>query len=251
MVIWKAAMAPEVVDRTHFIDPVLNEWLLADEVLDLVEPVIGPDIALFASSFINKGPSVGTKSVPWHGDAVFWTELAEDITAVTVWLAIDPATVDNGCMRVIPGTHRDRELEHVRSTTGLEEKIFHREVNPELIDESKAVDCILEDHCSLHDAYLIHGSHLGGSKRRVGFQMRYMPTTVKGTDYLGQQMYLAQGKDHAGNDYGDPTKVNESGCRRIPSRGISLKPPSRTAPEPICAEARLDQGDGRRVGRDH
>lgn len=215
---------PELIDRSHFIDPKLNDWLLADEVIDLVEPIIGPDVALFASSFINKGPSLGTKSVAWHDDASYWRDLAEDVDAVTVWLAIDRSTPDNGCMRVIPGTHHDSERTHVQVTTGSDEKLFNKEIEPGLTDESEAVDCILDaNHCSLHDAYLIHGSYPGGSTRRVGFQMRYMPTTVRATDYLGHEVYLARGKDRAGNDYGDPTKVNEHWLRNHPGQRILVE----------------------------
>src|SRR5215212_7644832 len=47
---------PESMDVPHFTDPKLFEWIFADEVLDLIEPFIGPDIALFASHFIAKPP---------------------------------------------------------------------------------------------------------------------------------------------------------------------------------------------------
>ncbi len=220
MASWTEALGRplEVIDRSHFIDPKLNEWLLADEVLDLVEPLIGPDIALFASSFINKLPGAGKNTVAWHDDAYYWKDLADRIEAVTVWLAIDPSTVQNGCMRVIPGTHKDGVHRHVK-VTEPDEDLFSIQVEPDLIDESQSVDCVLEsNHCSLHDAYLIHGSHAGGVTRRVGFQMRYMPTTIKATDHLGHQMYLARGRDHAGNDYGDPAKVNQKWITEHPEQ---------------------------------
>jgi len=209
----------EVIDRSHFYDPKLNEWLLANEVLDVVEPLIGPDIALFASSFINKLPSAGRKTVAWHDDAYYWTNLADHIEAVTVWLAIDPSTVENGCMRVVASSHKDAIHRHVKLSN--DEDLFTTEIEPGLVDESKSVDCVLEsNHCSLHDAYLIHGSHAGGVTRRVGLQMRYMPTTVKSTDDQGHQMYLARGRDHAGNDYGDPAKVNEKWLAEHPDGKI-------------------------------
>ncbi len=200
----------ESIDRAHFVDPVLNDWLLADEVLDLVEPLIGPDIALFASSCLNKLSTVG-KRVPWHEDGSYWKPLASNrIEVATVWLAIDASTTDNGCMRVIPGSHLQRDREHER-VDDVSEVLLKNEVREDLFDESTAADCVLEpNHCSLHDAYLIHGS--GATKkraRRCGYQMRYMPTTVKSSDHDGQQVYLARGVDHAGNDYADPGAVNE------------------------------------------
>jgi hypothetical protein len=74
-------------------------------VLDLVESVIGPDIALFSSHFICK-PAGDGKSVPWHQDAHFWRDRIDPAEhAITVWLAIDPSTRGDGRMRVIPGSH--------------------------------------------------------------------------------------------------------------------------------------------------
>ena len=211
--IWEEATGEPVeqIDRAHFVDPKLLDWLLDDEVLDLVEPLIGPDIALFASSCLNKLDTVG-KRVPWHEDASYWKRLAENrIEVTTVWLAVDSSTPDNGCMRVIPGSHRERDREHER-VNDVEDVLLTRTVREDLFDESTAVDCVLEpNHCSIHDAYLLHGSSAtSGKARRCGYQMRYMPTTVKSSSFQGQQVYLARGVDRAGNEYADPGQVNET-----------------------------------------
>ena len=213
LAVWEEVMGAPVdaIDRAHFVDPRLNDWLLADEVLDLVEPLIGPDIALFASSCLNKLSSVGRR-VPFHEDAAYWKPLVENrIEVATVWLAIDPSNTDNGCMRVIPGSHHQRDREH-EEVSDIDEVLLKRTVREDLYDRATAVDCVLEpNQCSIHDAYLIHGSAATRKKaRRCGYQMRYMPTTVKSSDYRGQQVYLARGVDRAGNDYADPGAVNES-----------------------------------------
>jgi hypothetical protein len=75
------------MDVPHFTDPELFRWLLDPDVLDLVESVIGPDIALFSSHFICK-PAGDGKSVPWHQDAHFWRDRIDPAEhANTVWLA--------------------------------------------------------------------------------------------------------------------------------------------------------------------
>ena len=56
------------LDTPHFRDPRLLEFLLSDEVLDLVEPLVGPDIALWTSHFISKDPFTG-RATPWHEDS--------------------------------------------------------------------------------------------------------------------------------------------------------------------------------------
>ena len=60
--------------------------LFADEVLDIIEPLIGPDIALFSSHFICK-PRGNGKRVPWHEDSFYWRGMMQQpIEVCTVWL---------------------------------------------------------------------------------------------------------------------------------------------------------------------
>src|SRR5437867_831945 len=94
---------PEAMDVPHFTDTALFEWLFASELLDLVEPFTGPDIALFSSHFICK-PKGNGKKVPWHEDSAYWKGMLSPMEVVTVWLAIDPSKKENGCMNVIPRT---------------------------------------------------------------------------------------------------------------------------------------------------
>src|SRR3954462_5459144 len=78
---------PEAMDVPHFTDTKLFEWLFSDEVLDVVEPIIGPDIALFSSHFICK-PRGNGKRVPWHEDSYYRRGMMQPMEVVTVWLAI-------------------------------------------------------------------------------------------------------------------------------------------------------------------
>lgn len=206
--------SPEHMDTPHFGDPALFEWLFADEVLDLVEPLVGPDIALWSSHFICKPAAIG-KRVPWHEDSAYWGSVLDPMDVVTVWLAIDPSTPANGCMRVIPGTHLggDSEYEAARDRG---RSVFATEIKEGRLDESKAVDLVLEpNQCSIHHAKLIHGSSANtGTMRRCGYTMRYMPTTVRyrpeRRDIHGFQIYLGRGADRAANTYADPTRANEA-----------------------------------------
>ena len=202
---------PEGMDVPHFQNPKLNEWLLDDEVLDLVEPIIGSDIALFSSHFICK-PRGNGKRVPWHEDSWYWKKMIDPMEVVTVWLAIDPATTENGCMYVIPGTHRTghqgfSDYDPVDPV----KNVFPTEITPAQRDDRRAVPCVLEPgQASLHDGRLIHGSPPNTSdRRRCGYTMRYMPTHVKlsADAAKGHNIYLARGRDRAGNHYADPHRA--------------------------------------------
>lgn len=205
-------LSPEHMDVPHFTDTKLFEWLFAPEVLDLVESLIGPDIALWSSHFLSKPAGTGLR-VPWHEDSAYWGRVLDPMEVVTIWLAIDPSTPENGCMRVIPRTHHDgySEYEEVEDKEG---NVFQKEIMAGKFDASRAVDCILEpNQCSIHHAKLIHGSEPNTSnQRRCGYTMRYVPASSKFRSETYQnafQIYLARGRDRGDNWYGDPTKVNQ------------------------------------------
>jgi len=205
-----ADVRPEGMDVPHFVDPKLFHWLLSDHVLDLVEPILGPDIALWSSHFICK-PKGDGKIVPWHEDSAYWGNRLTPMKVVTVWLAIDPATTENGCMRVIPRTHHNGYSEYA-DVPDPKKYVFGTEIKPHQMDKSKAVDIVLKpNHASLHESKLMHSSTANTSNiRRCGYTMRYISTQSKHHNPEGHhQIYLARGRDHAGNTFGDPTKVYE------------------------------------------
>jgi ectoine hydroxylase-related dioxygenase (phytanoyl-CoA dioxygenase family) len=191
------------LDTPHFRDRRLLEFLLSDDVLDLVEPLVGLDIALWTSHFISKDPYTG-RPTPWHEDSAYWEgRLSEYDRIVTVWMALEgPSNRNNGCMRVIPGSHHNgfsqyRPVDQTAQT-------FHAEVID--VDESKAVDFELErGECSLHDGRIIHGAKPNTSPmRRTGYTMRYFPASVKVMPVeqnAGWKVWLARGRDTAGNTY--------------------------------------------------
>ncbi|MGO4549278.1 phytanoyl-CoA dioxygenase family protein [Paenibacillus sp. 2TAB23] len=189
------------LDTPHFRDERLLKFLLSEEVLDLVEPLIGPNIGLWSSHFICKEPLIG-KQTPWHEDSSYWNgRLSNFEKIVTVWLAIDRSTKQNGCMRVIPGTHTDgfSEYEEVDGS----QNIFSTEIKK--VDHEKAVYFELEPgECSVHDSRIIHGAAANTSEfRRCGYTMRYFSTDAKVYEEKNKnhKIWLARGKDLAGNPF--------------------------------------------------
>src|SRR5262245_1804336 len=131
----KGSLLSDELDTPHFRDPRLLDYLLSDEPLDIVEPIIGPNIGLWSSHFISKDPYTG-RETPWHEDSAFWNgRISKFDKIITIWLAIDPADSENGCMRVIPGTHNNgfSEYKPVDTTTNTFEKAITE------VDESQAV----------------------------------------------------------------------------------------------------------------
>ncbi len=192
------------LDTMHFRDARLLPFLLSDEVLDLVEPLTGPDIGLWSSHFISKQPFKG-KATPWHEDSSYWEGRISTMEGVTtVWLALDEASPENGCMKVIPGTQKNgfSAYEEVADKAG---NIFGTQIKPEAIDENKAVYFSLApNQCSLHEARIIHGADANSSpKRRAGYTLRYFPLTSKvlPEKNQGHKIWRARGTDRAGNTF--------------------------------------------------
>jgi phytanoyl-CoA hydroxylase len=156
-------------------DPFWQRLVSDDRLLDLVEPIIGPNIALFASHYICK-PGGDGMPVLWHQDGSYWP--LEPMEVVTAWLAVDAADTENGCMRVIPGSHRGPALEHQKHE---ERAVLHTQIDPAQVDESKAVDVVIPaGGVSLHHPMLVHGSNPNLSpRRRCGLTIRYIPTTTR------------------------------------------------------------------------
>ncbi len=150
------------------------EYVTDPALLDLVEPLIGPDIIMWASSVFCKPAEKGLE-VPWHQDGQYWP--IRPHATVTAWIALDDATLENGCMRVIPGSHRMGEFSHEQSDR--EDLVLNNVLNDPRIDLSTAYDLAIEaGQISLHDVGIVHGSKPNTSgKRRAGFAIRYMPTT--------------------------------------------------------------------------
>lgn len=193
---------PEAMDVPHFQDPWLFRYLTDPRVLDVIEGFLGPDIVLWSSHFIAKPKSDG-KAVPWHTDGAYWGTRLQPMHVITMWLAVDESTVENGCMRVVSGSHRQAAaaLDQYESVDRAQ-NVFGAQLKPERVDETKMVDLELKaGECHFHDAWTIHGSNLNVSdKRRCGYTMRYMPANVIHTLPGGglpntHKIYLVRGED--------------------------------------------------------
>ena len=146
-------------------------------VVDAMEDLIGPDIALWATVMFIKEPS-SKHYVSWHQDATYMGMNSTDFP--TPWIALSPSNLETGCMTMISGSHKQEIRKH--EDTFAEHNILTRgQVIPE-VDESKGVDLILEPgEMSIHNGAIIHGSKPNKSQqRRIGFSLQsYMSPAIE------------------------------------------------------------------------
>lgn len=157
-------------------DPFWVRLVSDGRLLDIAEQFVGTNIALFASHYIAKRPYDG-QTVLWHQDGSYWP--LEPMEVVTLWVAMDDSTPENGCMRVIPST-QTVELQELHERTDVD-NVLLSEMDTSLVDESKALDVVLDaGDVSIHHPNLIHGSNANTSpKWRRGLTIRYIPTSTR------------------------------------------------------------------------
>jgi ectoine hydroxylase-related dioxygenase (phytanoyl-CoA dioxygenase family) len=192
---------PNKASREHarHLDSRMMYDLCADPAItDRVAFLLGPDIVLWSSNFWTKLP--GGKEVPWHQDINYWP--LDPPLNVTAWLAIDAVTVENSCVRIIPGSHK-KMLPHIHAGQG---KWFDEEVDVTYIDETKAIDMELRPgEFFLFSERLLHQSNPNRSnKRRMGLSIRMTTPFVKVYHdqspplFAGHKNVMIRGEDHIG-----------------------------------------------------
>ena len=157
-------------------------------IIDLVEQLIGPDIILWGCHVFCKPASEGYET-PWHQDGHYWP--IRPLANCTVWVALEPSTKENGCLRVIPGSHTAKQLyEHLHEDRN--DLTLNQRMAEGTFDESQAADLELQPgEMSMHDIYMIHGAKANTSQqRRTGVALRFMP----GTSLFDRNLRPSDGK---------------------------------------------------------
>jgi len=166
----------ELRQKPHLLFTWLADLVRHPAILDAVEDVLGPNLLVWSTSFFIKGPR-DAAFVSWHQDATYWGLSEPDV--VTAWVAFTEATVDNGAMRMVPGSHGE-QLVH-RDTFAANNLLSRGQEIEVAVDEARGVDIVLRaGEMSLHHVRMVHGSPPNRSDdRRIGFAIRYIPTYVR------------------------------------------------------------------------
>ena len=139
--------------------PLFDSLYRDDRVLDILTPLIGAAIRAQGDKLNMKPAGVGSP-VEWHQDFAHYPHSNDDLCAVGI--ALDDSTEENGCMMVVPGSHKDPTLDH------HQDGYFIGAISPERdnIDLATAVPLTLKaGDISIHHAGTLHGSALNTSGR--------------------------------------------------------------------------------------
>jgi hypothetical protein len=150
-----------------------------ETLLNAVADILGDDILIDGTLVFHK-PPLDSSYVSWHQDSVYsgW----HTTPSTSAWIALTVSDRSNGCMRAIPGSHKQGQLVHGNVMDKL--NLLDRGEQVETVDESLAVDVVLQaGEVSFHQSNLVHGSNPNTStKPRTGFIVRFVTSRITNRD---------------------------------------------------------------------
>ncbi|MCY4063862.1 MAG: phytanoyl-CoA dioxygenase family protein [Chloroflexi bacterium] len=180
----------------HMDTPAVYDLAAHPAIIKRIAGLLGPDLVVWTTNFWLK--EAGGAEIPWHQDINFWP--IEPPVNVSAWIAIDDVTVENACLRLIPGSHR-QSLPHGRAP---DEMAIAEMVDASAYDETQAVNMELKPgEFVLFSERLLHASSKNTSdRRRLGLAVRVtVPFVHIFQDshlHPGHTAILACGKDVMG-----------------------------------------------------
>jgi polysaccharide pyruvyl transferase WcaK-like protein len=188
----------------HLDSSTVYELCSSPAIVGRMQSLFGPDLILWNSNLFNKPPAEPGRSeeYPWHQDHYNWQ--MEPVLNISAWLAITPATPDNGCVEVIPGSHR-LVIPSIRDTDPrLSLRFGGVASDPAYVDATKKVAMTLEPgQFFLFNERLLHHSNPNRTEtHRLGLAIRATIPIVKVSEPF--PCLLLTGQDRMGfNNYVD------------------------------------------------
>ena len=170
--------SPKRFDRLHLFFDWAHEVVTNERLLDVVESILGDDILVYGTLVLAKQPH-DLRYASWHQDS-FYSGL-DQTPSTSAWIALTPSHQANGCMRVIPGSHKLGTVDH--DNLKEDPHLLNRrgERIKMAVDESEAVDVVLQPgQLSLHESTIVHGSNPNASgEARIGFIVRFVTSRMR------------------------------------------------------------------------
>jgi ectoine hydroxylase-related dioxygenase (phytanoyl-CoA dioxygenase family) len=195
----EAAGDLRIVAQTKFYlrFPWVHKMATHPALLDAVEDLIGPNIMLYHNTVWFKNGGDGAY-VSFHQDNTYFGH--DPCEVLTAWLAITPATIDNGCMQFLPGTQKlgqldlkDPDIHGANMLTSGQTADF----DPNSVDPFPVE--LRPGECSIHHAFLIHGSLPNNAPdRRMGITFIYHPPHLSQLGTCRTSALLVRGEDPYG-----------------------------------------------------
>ena len=176
----EAAALPQILNPAKYA-PEMNASLLVRNCTQVARQLLGPEAICVIAHAINKPPERGAET-PWHQDAAYWDPSLR-YTAISIWVPLQEATVENGCMEFVP---RSQTLDVLRHRSINDDPRIHGlELHPEEMAKTRdAVQCPLPaGGATFHGPYMLHhaGPNRSTGPRRALILNAGLPPVVRTT----------------------------------------------------------------------
>ena len=177
--------------------PSFDQLIRNENLVSAASAVLGPDLMVWSSGMFIK-EAYSPKIVTWHQDLTYWGLDNEEET--TCWVALSKANKASGCMKFIPGTHKEKIVAHIDTFDDNNLLSRGQEISVE-VNEKEAVAIELEaGQASMHHGHLFHASGPNETnERRIGCAIRYIKPSMKQLTGDASLVTLVSGVDKFGH----------------------------------------------------
>ncbi len=177
--------------------PSFDRLIRHENLIAAATAALGPDLMVWSAAlFIKEARS--PKIVSWHQDLTYWG--LDDAQETTLWFALSPSTIDSGCMKFVPGSHKQAIVEHI--DTYADNNLLSRgqEIAVEVREEEGVAAELQPGQASMHHGHLFHSSGPNSTDdRRIGSAIRYIKPSMKQKTGDRPLVALVSGEDRFGN----------------------------------------------------
>jgi non-haem Fe2+, alpha-ketoglutarate-dependent halogenase len=174
----------------------VHDILTNPRIVDHVADLLGENVIAWGSHFFCKMPHDG-KAVAWHQDASYWP--LSPSKAITVWLAVDDADLENACMKFVAGSHHFGQMTF-RPSSPDEHNVLNQTIDDPEQFGSIEPDELRAGQFSIHSDLLLHGSDANQSdRRRCGLTLRYCSADVRADLGWNEKGIHVRGSDPSGH----------------------------------------------------
>ena len=196
-----AKLCVERLGEVHWFKTyLLSRWVFDiashPRILDCVESILGPNLLVWGADMFYKPPS-SERFTAMHQDSTYWGLEPAD-ALVNVWVGLGPSTVENGCVRMIYGSHRNQQVEHDNRFDKNNVLVHGQTAVGYGLDEATPIE-LDAGEMSLFHLFMVHGSGANTTpKPRLGLALRYITPEVHQTGVRDSAL-LVRGEDTQGN----------------------------------------------------
>jgi ectoine hydroxylase-related dioxygenase (phytanoyl-CoA dioxygenase family) len=174
----KAAVLPQILNPSKYA-PELKEGLFRVNAMHVAKQLLGEQVIPMGEHAILKPARYGAET-PWHQDEAYWGEQMQ-YNSFSMWIPLQPATMENGCMQFIPASHKSDVVPH--HSIGHDPRVHGLEMDA-LPDARQAVACpIPAGGCTIHSNRTMH--YAGANRSDIPRRALILGFGIKPTPYAG------------------------------------------------------------------